>query len=81
MTRPGPETGGAPSERDSVIVTPSVGSDVVEITGRYGNGKRPIKFSLDRAEFTDAELSALVGWLRRTVERKDPARRGQLKVV
>jgi len=81
MTRPGPETRGAAAEPDSVIVTPTVGSDVVVITGRFGSGRRPIELRVERGVFTDQELASLVAWTRRTVEKKDPARRGRLRAV
>ena len=81
MTRPGPETRGAAAEPDSVIVTPTVGSDVVVITGRFGNGRRPIEFRIDRSDFTDEEVASLIAWVRRTVHRKDSARQGRLRAV
>lgn len=82
VTHPGPETvGRGEPERDPVIVTPSVGAGVLVITGRFGSGRRPIELRVERGVFTDEELASLIAWTRRTVQRKDPARRRRLHAV
>ncbi len=86
VAHPGPETDGPPttpttSTIDPVIVTPSVGDGVLVITGRFGSGRRPIELRVERGVFTDEELASLIAWTRRTVRRKDPARRRTLRAV
>lgn len=83
IAHPGPETPstGTSTPPDTVVVTPSVGEGVLVITGRFGSGRRPIELRVERGVFTDEELASLIAWTRRTVRRKDPARRRTLRAV
>ena len=58
-----------------VIVTPGVGGDVVRVTGRLLDGRRPVELVVDRRLVPDAEVVRLIRLMERLLRRYDPERR------